>query len=218
MGRRRERGDPLFFTGPSPACVSSPPGWVPLPCALACVGEGLHPGRIGWRWPAVADCGDDRAQDGRDGVAIAVDWVGLGVAEWGGGVGRCRWPVDAAQGQAQSPPRGQGNAMRHPQAPSGNTIGLGDKPTGQAAQGKRPGNPNWRATFQCRNQHYTALPICQPQFIALGAVTCPLGQRHWRTGLAGGVDGSRACAGGKAVADGSRDGAQRKILRSSQIA
>lgn len=212
LGRRRERGDPLFFTGPSPACVSSPPGWVPLPCALACVGEGLQPGCIGWRWPAMADCGDDRAQDGRDWISVAVDWVGLGVAEWGGCVGRCRRAVDPAQDRPDARPLGpngaKGSGRSHPEAHGRTARGVRRLGLGQAGKAQGEHGKDTRRVWTRIKRDYQ-LPYRHP--VGNRNVSALCGGHDVR---GYGLDGSRVRAG----KDARVKGAQRRILRSLQIA
>ena len=90
----------------------------------------------------MADAGDDRAQDGGDWIAVAVDWVGLGLAEWGGWVGRCRWPVDAAQDRPDTRPLGpngaKGSSRSNPEAHGRTARRVGRLELGQAgkAQGE----------------------------------------------------------------------------------
>ena len=88
----------------------------------------------------MADGGDDRAQDGGDWVAVAVDWVWLGVAEWAGCVGRGRGAVDAAQDRPDARPLGpngaKGRSGSNPEAHGRTARGVGSLGLGQAGKAK----------------------------------------------------------------------------------
>lgn len=119
----------------------------------------------------MADAGDDRSQDGGDWIAVAVDWSGLGVAQWRGWVGRCRWPVDAADRSSQLGPRGpngaDGRSGTQPEAHGRTAIGLGRTGNGaQVEHGKDARRmPNrLKRNYQLPDRH----PVCNGRVPSFG--------------------------------------------------